>query len=87
MMQFSPELIISVVIQLISVGIFIGVFKTSLAFMQQQIGEIKNDLKADKQELKDEMRKYNNILERMIIAEQSTKAAHHRIDTIEELIK
>lgn len=86
-MQFSPELIISVVIQLISVGIFIGVFKTSLAFMQQQIGEIKNDLKADKQELKDEMRKYNNILERMIIAEQSTKAAHHRIDTIEELIK
>ena len=87
MMQFSPELIISVVIQLISVGIFIGVFKTSLAFMQQQIGEIKNDLKADKQELKDEMRKYNNILERMIIAEQSTKAAHHRLDTIEELIK
>lgn len=86
-MQFSPELIISVVIQLISVGIFIGVFKTSLAFMQQQIGEIKNDLKADKQELKDEMRKYNNILERMIIAEQSTKAAHHRLDTIEELIK
>ena len=38
-MQFSPELIISVVIQLISVGIFIGVFKTSLAFMQQQIGK------------------------------------------------
>lgn len=87
MMQFSPELIISVVIQLISVGIFIGVFKTSLAFMQQQIGEIKNDLKADKQELKDEMKRYNSVLERMIIAEQSTKAAHHRIDTIEEIIK
>ncbi|MBQ1989045.1 MAG: hypothetical protein II234_03995 [Clostridia bacterium] len=86
-MQFSPELIISVVIQLISVGIFIGVFKTSLAFMQQQIGEIKNDLKADKQELKDEMKRYNSVLERMIIAEQSTKAAHHRLDTIEELIK
>lgn len=86
-MQFSPELIISVVIQLISVGIFIGVFKTSLAFMQQQIGEIKDDLKADKQELKDEMKRYNSVLERMIIAEQSTKAAHHRIDTIEEIIK
>lgn len=86
-MQFSPELIISVVIQLVSVGIFIGVFKTSLAFMQQQIGEIKNDLKTDKQELKDEMRKYNNILERMIVTEQSTKAAHHRLDTFEELIK
>lgn len=97
-MQFSPELIISVVIQLISVGIFIGVFKTTIAFMQQQIVEIKNDLKtdkqelknmlkADKQELKNEMAKYNNILERMVIAEQSTKAAHHRIDTLEDIVK
>ena len=86
-MQISPELIISVVIQLVSVGIFIGVFKTTVAFMQQQIGEIKNDLKADKQELKDEMKRYNSVLERMIIAEQSTKAAHHRLDTLEEIIK
>ena len=82
-MQFSPELIISVVIQLVSVGIFIGVFKTTIAFMQQQIIEIKSALKSDKQELKDEMRKYNSILERMIICEQSTKSAHHRIDGIE----
>ena len=86
-MQFSPELIISVVIQLVSVGIFIGVFKTTISFMQQQIIEIKNDLKADKQELKEEMRKYNNVLERMVIDEQSTKAAHHRIDSLEEFIK
>lgn len=86
-MQFSPELIISVVIQLVSVGVFIGVFKSTIAFMQQQIAEIKNDLKTDKQELKEEMAKYNSILERMIIAEQSTKAAHHRIDTLEEIIK
>lgn len=86
-MQFSPELIISVVIQLISVGIFIGVFKTTIAFMQQQIEKIEIALSNDKKELKDEMAKYNNMLERMIIAEQSTKAAHHRIDTIEEIIK
>ncbi|MBR2735634.1 MAG: hypothetical protein IKE05_05530 [Clostridia bacterium] len=86
-MQLSPELIISVVIQLVSVGIFIGVLKTTVAFMQEQIGEIKEDLKADKQELKDEMRRYNGILERMIIAEQSTRSAHKRIDTIEEIIK
>lgn len=82
-MNFSPELIISVVIQLISVGIFIGVFKTSLAFMQEQISEIKQNLKEDKQELKDEMRRYNNVLERMAINEQAIKSAHHRIDTLE----
>lgn len=80
MMNFSPELIISVVIQLISVGIFIGVFKTTISFMQQQIVEIKQTLREDKQELKDEMRKYNNVLERMAITEQAVKSAHHRED-------
>lgn len=75
-MQFSPELIISVIIQLISIGVFIGVNKTTLDFMQEQIKDLKED-----------MRKYNCILERMVIVEQSTKASHHRIDTIEEMMK
>lgn len=72
-MTFSPELILSVVIQLVAIGIFIGVYKTSLAFMQTEIAELKQDMK-----------KYNNVLERLIIAEQSTKSAHHRIDKLEE---
>lgn len=71
-MNISPELVLSVVIQLIAIGIFIGVFKTTVAFMQEQI-----------KDLKEEMRKYNNVLERMIIAEQSVKSAHHRIDGLE----
>lgn len=75
-MQFSPELIISIVIQLVSIGIFVGVNQTTLNFMQEQIKDLKED-----------MRKYNSILERMVIVEQSTKASHHRIDTIEEMIK
>lgn len=71
-MNVSPELIISVIIQLVAIGIFIGVYKTTIAFMQQQIIELKED-----------MRKYNNILERMICVEQSTKSAHHRIDSLQ----
>lgn len=81
-MTLSTELIISLVIQLVSIGIFIGVFKATVAFMQQRIEDIKITLKEDKQELKDEMRRYNSVLERMIIVEQSTKSAHHRIDDI-----
>ena len=82
-MNFSPELILSVIIQLIAVGIFIGVFKTTIAFMQEQIADIKTNLKEDKKELKDEMQKYNNVLSRMIIVEQATKSAHKRIDSWE----
>ena len=80
MNNITPELVISLVIQLISVGIFIGVFKSTITFMQEQIADIKQNLKDDKQEMKDEMKKYNNVLERMIINEQSVKSAHHRID-------
>lgn len=72
-MSISPELIISVVIQLIAVGIFIGVYKTTIAFMQEQIKDLKED-----------MRKYNNILSRIAVAENSISSAHHRIDSIED---
>lgn len=82
MWNFSPELIISVAIQLVTAGIFIGIFKTTINFMQEQIIEIKQKLKEDKQELKDEMRRYNNVLERMALNEQSVKSAHHRLDEL-----
>lgn len=72
-MHISPELIVSVVIQLIAVGIFIGVYKTTISFMQEQIKDLKED-----------MRKYNNILSRIAVAENSISSAHHRIDTIED---
>ncbi|MEE3349912.1 MAG: hypothetical protein VZR09_07720 [Candidatus Gastranaerophilaceae bacterium] len=72
MLHISPDLIVSVTIQLVAVGIFIGVYKTTIAFMQLQI-----------QELKEDMRKYNNILERMIRVEDSAKSAHQRISGLE----
>lgn len=73
-MTISLELTISIIIQLIAIGVFIGVYKTTIAFMQQQITELKED-----------MRKYNNILERMIRVEDSTKSAHKRLDTMEHI--
>ena len=68
-MSISTELIFSIIIQLIAIGIFIGVYKTTIDFMQTQILDLKED-----------MRKYNNILERMIRVEDSTKSAHRRLD-------
>lgn len=81
-LTLSTELIISLVIQLVSIGIFIGVFKATVAFMQQQIEDIKLTLKDDKQELKEEMRRYNNVLSRIAIAENSIASCHHRIDEL-----
>lgn len=92
-MNISQEFAISLIIQLLILAFFIGIYVATLKFMGKSIEdinqilkddkkEIKDTLKADKQELKDEMSKYNNMLERMIIVEQSTKAAHHREDEL-----
>lgn len=72
-MNLSPELVFSLIVQLITVGIFIGTYKQTINFMQQQI-----------MDLKDDMHKYNNVLERLAIAELSVNTAHKRIDNIEK---
>lgn len=37
--------------------------------------------------LEEKVNKHNNLIERMVVVEQSTKSAHHRIDDIEERLK
>lgn len=71
-MEIGQEFIISLCIQLLILAFFVGIYVATIKFMEAQIAE-----------LKDEMRKYNNVLERLIIAEQSTKSAHKRIDDLE----
>lgn len=72
-MNLSTEFLLSIVIQLFAAGIMIGVYKATIGFMQQQIIELKND-----------MRKYNNVLSRLAVAENSLKSLHHRVDEIIE---
>ena len=36
------------------------------------------------EQLEEKVKKHNNLVERMVIVEQSTKSAHHRLDEIIE---
>ena len=72
-MNISAELILLMIINVISAGIFIGGLAMSIKFIEQQI--IRLEAKQDK---------HNNLIERMAAVEQSTKSAHHRITNIEE---
>lgn len=36
------------------------------------------------QQLEEKVKKHNNLVERMVVVEQSTKSAHHRIDELSE---
>lgn len=82
-MSIGLEFIITLVIQLLILAFFVGIYTATIKFMGKQIEDLKETLLQDKKELKDEMAKYNNVLERMIITEQSTKSAHKRLDILE----
>lgn len=71
-MNISAELLFTIITNLIAIGVFIGVYKTTINFMQQQIIDLKN-----------EMHKYNNVLTRLAVAENTLKSLHHRIDDLE----
>lgn len=83
-MSIGTEFIISLFIQLLILAFFVGIYVATIKFMGRQIDDLKESLMADKKELKDEMRKYNNVLSRIAVNENSVSAAHHRIDTLEE---
>ena len=72
-MSMTYELMFCLVVQLLTAGICIGVYKCTVSFMQQEIAELKQDMK-----------KYNNVLERLIHAEDPIKSAHYRIDRLKE---
>ncbi len=70
-MNISAELLLLIVINVTSAGIFIGGLAVSIKFIESQIKRL--EIKQDK---------HNNLIERMAVVEQSTKSAHHRIDDI-----
>ena len=72
-MNISSELLLLIIINICSAGIFIGGLAMSIKFIEQQI--VRLEVKQDK---------HNNLIERMAAVEQSIKSAHHRITTIEE---
>jgi len=94
-MSIGTEFIISLIVQLLILAFFVGIYVSTIRNIEKQVEEMKDALKQDKeemketlrqdkQELKEDMRRYNSVLERMAINEQSVKSAHHRIDRLEE---
>lgn len=68
-MNITAEFILLLVVNILTAGICIGIYKATLSFIQKQI-----------EELKTSQAKYNNYLERLIKVEQSVKALWHQVD-------
>ena len=71
-MNIALEVLILIVINVITAGVFIGGLAMSIKFIEKQI-----------ERLEEKQDKHNNLIERMVSVEASTKSAHHRIDNME----
>lgn len=70
-MTLTHEFLLVIVINVLSAGVFIGGLAMSIRFIEEQI-----------KRLEEKQDKHNNLIERMVKVEESTKSAHHRIDEI-----
>ena len=68
-MEFTTGNLITMGGYLVSFGVVFGMVKTELRSLTKQIDRLEK--KQDK---------HNGLIERMVIVEQSTKSAHHRLD-------
>ena len=70
-------------------SIIIALISGGLAVISNLItsGQSKKLITYRLDQLEEKQDKHNNVIERTVIAEQSIKAAHHRIDGIEGKIK
>jgi len=68
-MEFTASNLITIGAYLLSFGVVFGMFKNEIKNIGKQIDRLEK--KQDK---------HNGLIERMVVVEQSTKSAHHRID-------
>ena len=68
-MSISIELLVVIVINVLSAGVFLGGLAMAIKYIEKQIARLE-----EKQD------KHNCLIERMVKVEESTKSAHRRID-------
>lgn len=72
-MSLTSEFLLLFLINIVSACIAIGSYSKSIKYIEEHINRLE-----EKQD------KHNSLIERIVAVEQSSKSAHHRIDSIEE---
>lgn len=68
-MNIALEVLILIIINVVTAGVFIGGLAMSIKFIEEQIHRLE-----EKQD------KHNCLIERMVKVESSSASAHHRMD-------
>jgi len=81
-MNISAEVTISVIANVVAIAYFAGTHHEAQKNLNEKIAELKEHFKEKFEALEKKQDKHNNLIERMVKVEASTKSAHKRIDQI-----
>ena len=68
-MNIALEVLILIIINVVTAGVFIGGLAMAVKFIEKQI-----------ERLEEKQDKHNGLIERMVKVESSSASAHHRMD-------
>lgn len=72
-MMISQEILLMLIFNIATAGVILGTYAGTIKSIEKQITRLE-----EKQD------KHNNLIERMVVVEQSCKSAHKRIDELEK---
>jgi len=81
-MNINTEVGISIAINVVAVAYFAGVHSEAQKNLEKQLTSLKEHFKEKFDALEKKQDKHNNLIERMVRVEDSTKSAHKRINAI-----
>lgn len=84
----TPQLITTIVLGVLAYvvmgAIFLSKIDTAIAVLKTTIDAHKENNDKQFERLEKKQDKHNNLIERMVKVEESTKSAHHRLDGIRD---
>lgn len=81
----GATLFVTIIVNIVLIAFFSGTLKANQTHQKEMLEFLRLEFKEHFDRLESKQDKHNNLIERMVVVEQSCKSAHHRIDNYEEI--
>lgn len=76
----GAALFVTIIVNIVLIAFFSGTLKANQTHQKEMLEFLRLEFKEHFDRLEVKQDKHNNLIERMVVVEQSVKSAHHRID-------
>lgn len=79
----GAALFVTIIVNIVLIAFFSGTLKANQTHQKEMLEFLRLEFKEHFDRLEAKQDKHNNLIERMVVVEQSCKSAHHRMDNYE----